>query len=196
MPGEAVARILFRNEELLVGEFWCPPQSARWRTLNRVSPAAHVVFPRTRVAIRQVGRETVLADRNLVIFYNPGQRFFRTLRDAHGDHCYFVEVSRGRGPRSPATRARRSCRSPSARAIRPCTCSSTPRSPICASSGVTHWSWRRTWRRPWPGRLRMHAPFTVGGPRRVGGRPGGPSQPRGRGEGAPWRAARRAAHAG
>lgn len=95
MPGEAVERVLFRNEELLVGEFWCPPQSARWRTLNRVSPAAHVVFPRTRVAIRQVGRETVLADRNLVIFYNPGQRFFRTLRDAHGDHCYFVEVEPG-----------------------------------------------------------------------------------------------------
>jgi AraC-like DNA-binding protein len=59
---------------------------------HEVLPAAHVVFPRIRVAIRQVGREPVLADPTLVIFYNPGQRFFRTLRDARGDHCYFVEV--------------------------------------------------------------------------------------------------------
>ena len=93
MPGDAVERTLFRNEHLLVGEFWCPPQSPRWRTLNEVSPSAHVVFPRVRGAIRQLGREPVLADRNLVIFYSAGQRFFRTLRDARGDHCYFVEVA-------------------------------------------------------------------------------------------------------
>jgi hypothetical protein len=90
--GEAVERTLFRNEHLLVGEFWCPPQSPRWRTLNEVSPSAHVVFPRIRVAIRLLGREPVLADRNLVVFYSAGQRFFRTLRDARGDHCYFVEM--------------------------------------------------------------------------------------------------------
>ena len=45
------------------------------------------------MAIRQLGREPVLADRNVVIFYNAGQRFFRALRDARGDHCYFVEMA-------------------------------------------------------------------------------------------------------
>jgi AraC-like DNA-binding protein len=27
------------------------------------------------------------------VFYNPGQRFFRSLRSRTGDHCYYVELS-------------------------------------------------------------------------------------------------------
>lgn len=93
MSGDAAERTLFRNEHLHVGEFWCPPESERWREINEVSPEMHVVFPRTSVVIRQLGREPFLTDRNQVLFYNPGQRFLRTLYDQSGDHCYFVELA-------------------------------------------------------------------------------------------------------
>ncbi len=93
MWGEAAERTLFRNEHFLVGEFWCPPESERWREVNEVSPELHVVFPGTSVVIRQLGREPFLTDRNQVLFYNPGQRFLRSLHDQAGDHCYFVELA-------------------------------------------------------------------------------------------------------
>jgi AraC-like DNA-binding protein len=93
MAGDASERTLFRNEHVLVGELWCPPESERWREVNEFSPGVHVVFPRTAVLIHQLGREPVLADRNLVLFYNPGQRFLRFLHDPDGDHCYFVAIA-------------------------------------------------------------------------------------------------------
>jgi len=52
-----------------------------------------VIFPRTAVTIRQLGRDPAICDRNQIVFYNPGARFFRTLRTTAGDHCYFVELS-------------------------------------------------------------------------------------------------------
>ena len=86
-------RILFRSRLLTVGEFVCPPDDPRWHETNAVSEAPHVVFPRTSVVIAQSGDEPVLATRNHVIFYNPGQRFRRFLHDARGDYCVFVEVA-------------------------------------------------------------------------------------------------------
>ena len=52
-----------------------------------------MIIPRTPVTIRQLGRDPVVCDRNQIVFYNPGARFFRTLRTTAGDHCYFVELS-------------------------------------------------------------------------------------------------------
>jgi AraC-like DNA-binding protein len=95
MAEDVVERTLFRNDHMLLGEFRCLPSSERWQTINEVSPAPHVVFPRAGVVIRQVGREPVLADRNQALFYNPCQRFLRSLHDQGGDHCYFVELAPG-----------------------------------------------------------------------------------------------------
>jgi AraC-like DNA-binding protein len=53
----------------------------------------HVIFPRTPVTIRQLGREPVVCDRNHVLFFNPGQRFFRSLRSRDGDRSYYVELA-------------------------------------------------------------------------------------------------------
>src|SRR3954453_17597721 len=78
---------------MVLGEFWCPPESRCWRGLNPVSAVPHVIFPRTPVTIRQLGRDPVVCDRNQIVFYNPGQQFFRTLRTTVGDHCYYVELS-------------------------------------------------------------------------------------------------------
>ena len=93
MQADTISRTLFENDRLLLGEFWCPPRSGRWHSLNSVSAEPHVIFPRTPVTIRQLGREPAICDRNQIVFYTPGQRFFRSLRTRSGDHCYFVELS-------------------------------------------------------------------------------------------------------
>jgi AraC-like DNA-binding protein len=90
---DTISRVLLANDRLLLGEFWCPPHSERWHSLNSVSAEPHVIFPRTPVTIRQLGREPAICDRNQIVFYNPGQRFFRSLRSRTGDHCYYVELS-------------------------------------------------------------------------------------------------------
>jgi AraC family transcriptional regulator len=93
VQAHTISRTLFANERLLVGEFWCSPDSPRWHSLNNVSAAPHVIFPRTPVTIRQLGRDPVIGDRNQILFYNPGQRYFRSPTSQHGDHCYYVELS-------------------------------------------------------------------------------------------------------
>ena len=93
MQSDTISRVLLVTDGLLLGEFWCPPHSERWHSLNSVSAEPHVIFPRTPVTIRQLGREPAICDRNQIVFYNPGQRFFRSLRSRTGDHCYYVELS-------------------------------------------------------------------------------------------------------
>ena len=93
MQAGTISRTLFANDRLAVGEFWCPPDSSSWHSLNSVSAQPHVIFPRTAATIRQLGREPVIGDRNQVLFYNPGQRFFRSPTSRNGDHCYYLELS-------------------------------------------------------------------------------------------------------
>jgi AraC family transcriptional regulator len=93
VQADTIHRTLFENERLVLGELWCPPESRCWHGLNSVSAAPHVIFPRTPVTIRQLGREPVVCDRNHVLFFNPGQRFFRSLRSRDGDHSYYVELA-------------------------------------------------------------------------------------------------------
>jgi AraC family transcriptional regulator len=93
VQADTIHRTLFENERLVLGEFWCPPESRCWHGLNSVSAAPHVIFPRTPVTIRQLGREPVVCDRNHVLFFNPGQRFFRSLRSRDGDRSYYVELT-------------------------------------------------------------------------------------------------------
>lgn len=93
MQAKKISRTLFANERLVLGEFWCPPDSSCWNSLNSVSAEPNVIFPRTAATIRQLGRDPVIGDRNQVLFYNPGQRFFRDLTSRNGDHCYYVELS-------------------------------------------------------------------------------------------------------
>jgi AraC family transcriptional regulator len=93
VQAHTIDRRLFENDRLVVGEFWCPPESRCWHGLNSVSAVPHVVFPRTPVTIRQLGREPVVCDRNHVLFFNPGQRFFRSRRSRDGDRSYYVELT-------------------------------------------------------------------------------------------------------
>ena len=93
MQADTIHRTLFESERLVLGELWCPPESRCWHGLNSVSAVPHVIFPRTPVTIRQLGREPVVCDRNHVLFFNPGQRFFRSLRSRDGDRSYYVELA-------------------------------------------------------------------------------------------------------
>ena len=85
--------ILLRTPELVVGRFRCTPDDPRWRTVNAVTDAVHVVFPWTSVVIEQLGSEPVLANPNHVLFFNPAQRYRRMLHDERGDDAIFVEAS-------------------------------------------------------------------------------------------------------
>jgi AraC-like DNA-binding protein len=93
VQANTIHRTLFESERLVLGELWCPPESRCWHGLNSVSAVPHVIFPRTPVTIRQLGREPVVCDRNHVLFFNPGQRFFRSLRSRDGDRSYYVELA-------------------------------------------------------------------------------------------------------
>jgi AraC family transcriptional regulator len=93
VQADTIHRTLFESERLVLGELWCPPESRCWHGLNSVSAVPHVIFPRTPVTIRQLGREPVVCDRNHVLFFNPGQRFFRSLRSRDGDRSYYVELA-------------------------------------------------------------------------------------------------------
>lgn len=88
----AVARILYRGPHFRLGSFECPLGDARWRELNDIGPAAHVVFPHTNVVISQLARSPLLATPNHVVFYNAGQRYRREPRHADGDRSFYVEV--------------------------------------------------------------------------------------------------------
>jgi AraC-like DNA-binding protein len=88
-----ISRILLANDRLTVGEFRYSPDNSCWHSLNSVSAEPHVIFPGTAATIRQLGREPVIGDRNQVLFYNPGQRFFRSPTSRNGDHCYYMELS-------------------------------------------------------------------------------------------------------
>jgi AraC-like DNA-binding protein len=87
-----IERTLHRTSTYRLAEFWCPPGNPRWRTPNIMPEAPHVVFPQTSAIIRHVGDEPTLANPNHVMFYNPGQRYFRTLHHPAGDRCWFLEL--------------------------------------------------------------------------------------------------------
>jgi len=86
-------RTLYRSNGLHLGEFRCSPDSELWQGENVIGDAPHIVFPRTSVVIRHAQSEPVLANRNHVMFYNAGQRYWRRLHDTSGDYSHFVEVT-------------------------------------------------------------------------------------------------------
>ena len=90
-----VERTLYQAPRFRLAEFWCPPDSPRWREPNVIPDRPHVAFPRTSTVIGHSGCEPTLANSNHVMFYNPGQRYERMLHDPDGDRCWFVELDAG-----------------------------------------------------------------------------------------------------
>lgn len=78
--------------QLLVGKFRCPVGDPAWNEINHIGDVAHVVFPRTAVAITPAGAPTIAADANRIVLYDAGQEYRRAPLDPRGDDCVFVAL--------------------------------------------------------------------------------------------------------
>jgi AraC family transcriptional regulator len=87
---DPMVRSIFRGGQVSIGEFHCSPRSSAWERENSVGPSHRVVFPGTSVVITPEGGQSIVANPNHVIFYNPGQSYRRTLLSERGDHCVFM----------------------------------------------------------------------------------------------------------
>ena len=85
------ATIVHCGSTLSIGEFRC---GGRLASLGEIGCASGhlVVFPRTPVCITQEGRRPVVADPNVVMFYNQGCRYQRQMLVDQGDCCEFFVV--------------------------------------------------------------------------------------------------------
>lgn len=88
MPSE---RVLFDGPLLRIGHFLCTADEPEWRVENRIQ-ATVAVFPSVPVRIEQAGRPAVLADRNIVMYYNEGQPYRRGLLHDRGDDAVWIAL--------------------------------------------------------------------------------------------------------
>jgi AraC-like DNA-binding protein len=88
MPSE---RVLFDGPLLRIGHFLCAADEPEWRVENRIR-ATVAVFPSVPVRIEQAGRPAVLADRNIVMYYNEGQPYRRGLLHDRGDDAVWIAL--------------------------------------------------------------------------------------------------------
>lgn len=77
---------------LLVGRFRCAPGDPAWDQVNRIGDTAHVVFPRTAVAITPTGSTPITTDANRIVLYDAEQEYRRTRVDPRGDDCVFLAL--------------------------------------------------------------------------------------------------------
>lgn len=69
-----------------IGRFFCPPWHPRFSDTGPIHGTL-IVFPRTSVTITHVGRQPIIGDPNVVMFYNRGQRYTRGKLSEQGDIC-------------------------------------------------------------------------------------------------------------
>ncbi len=91
MGGADPERVLFRSDLVEVGTFRCPIGHPRFPGGEVTSCVA--AFPHTTVVIEQDGAPPVLADPNVVVFYNPRQAYARYEVDARGDLCDWIGIA-------------------------------------------------------------------------------------------------------
>jgi|tagenome__1003787_1003787.scaffolds.fasta_scaffold20985662_6 AraC family transcriptional regulator len=89
---DADERIVHESPGLRLGVFRCGPADWRWREVNDVGDAAHVVFAQTTVVIHQEGGRRQLCTPNNLVVYSPGQRYRRHLHDPAGDLSVFLAL--------------------------------------------------------------------------------------------------------
>jgi AraC-like DNA-binding protein len=81
-----VRRIVYEGKLLQIGVFRCAPDDPDFSDSGPVR--AHlVVFPRTSVTITHTGGEPIIANPNVVMFYNQGQGYRREAISERGDLC-------------------------------------------------------------------------------------------------------------
>lgn len=76
----------FESEQTVIGTFYCPATDPIFSHAGEIDGYT-IVFPRTSVTITQHGRRPVVADPNVVMFYNKGQVYQRGKVSEQGDLC-------------------------------------------------------------------------------------------------------------
>lgn len=88
----APQNILFQSEVVSIGQFRCHPSHPHFEDTGPVGGHL-VVFPRTSVRITHAGRDPLVADPNVVVFYNRQQEYRRSKLYERGDLCEFFVFS-------------------------------------------------------------------------------------------------------
>jgi AraC family transcriptional regulator len=91
MPSE---RVLFDSTLIRIGHFVCAPDEPEWSVENVINGTV-AVFPTVPVRIEQAGHESVVADRTVVMYYNDGQPYRRTLLHRRGDDAVWIAFKGG-----------------------------------------------------------------------------------------------------
>lgn len=81
--------ILYSSQVFRVGMFRAKPGEPLFRDSGPIGRHL-IVFPRTSVTITHAGRDPVVADPNVVMFYNQGQEYTRGQLDPAGDRCEWI----------------------------------------------------------------------------------------------------------
>lgn len=88
----ASQRMLFDSTLVRVGHFTCGPDAPHWAEDN-VIRGTSLVFPTVPVVIQHAGRDPVVADRNVVMYYNEGQVYRRGMLHERGDEAFWISLS-------------------------------------------------------------------------------------------------------
>ena len=84
---QSPSTLLFTSPLLKIGHFCCPIQHPHFQDTGPIVSGHLIVFPRTSVYIHHPGAPPVVADPNLVLFYNLHQTYQRASLSAEGDRC-------------------------------------------------------------------------------------------------------------
>lgn len=81
------SRPIFEGEQIKIGQFVCPATAPNFSDTGPIRYGPIVVFPRTGVEITHAGHAPMVADPNIVVFYNDGQEYKRGKVSPYGDRC-------------------------------------------------------------------------------------------------------------
>lgn len=87
MDTQAPSTLIFSTAHLQIGYFRCPVGHPHFQDTGPIVSGHLIVFPRTSVRIRHPGAPPIVANPNVVLFYNRHQRYQRDQLSAQGDHC-------------------------------------------------------------------------------------------------------------
>lgn len=87
-----IERTVFATPNLRAGQFRCPIDFPRFADTGPADGYL-IVFPRTSVQITHSGQRPVVADPNVVMFYNHRQEYRRAALSERGDNCEWFAFS-------------------------------------------------------------------------------------------------------
>jgi len=76
----------YTGQQMVIGTFYCPSSHPHFQNTGPIGGYT-IVFPRTSVTITHDGRTPIVADPNVVMFYNQGQIYRRGKISEQGDFC-------------------------------------------------------------------------------------------------------------